>query len=147
MSENLALIAARSKLINQLVYFDEELNQFLDLFVPDRQKRSAVKSRISEYSMAVEEQLNNFSEESLSSVVLIGSKIDLLYLDEKIIDTFTIVFPYQANLEQDLISFLSPIGLQLLLAKLNSKFTLLLPNGETEVVVKKISFVNSGLVG
>ncbi|MDE5416028.1 GreA/GreB family elongation factor [Alkalihalobacterium chitinilyticum] len=148
MNENLALIGARSKLINQLVYFDDELEQFLNVFVTAQTyNKSEVERRITEYSIALEKLIANFSEESLTSIVLIGSKIELLYLDENVIETFTIVFPYQANAEQDLISFLSPVGFQLLLSQLNKKVILQLPSGETEVMVKKISFVNSGLVG
>ncbi|OLO27913.1 hypothetical protein BTR23_19070 [Alkalihalophilus pseudofirmus] len=147
MNDNIAMIGSRSKLINQLVYFDEELHRFLEVFVQEKSKKSEVEKTVHEYMEVVERILANFNEESINSVVLIGSTVEVYYLDDHINETFTIVFPYQANPEKDLISFLSPVGSQLLLAKANQTYKIKLPFGDTSVIVKKITFTNSALIG
>ena len=145
MNHSLALHGCRSQLVKQLVYFDEEKINFLDQYVPNNHpKRAAVERMLANYTQAVGEILADFSAERVHSVALIGSRLELQYEDDDAPESFTIVFPHKANPDQNLVSFLSPLGFQLLLAKPGQTCRLEIPSGHLTVCVRKIRYVNSG---
>ncbi|TBL76034.1 GreA/GreB family elongation factor [Paenibacillus thalictri] len=145
MSHSFLLQGSRAQLIGQLVYFDEEIVPFLDQYFPgqDRQ-RSRVEKRITEYSALLERILADFHTESLNSAVLIGSQLELVYVEDGSTETYTIVFPHQTDPGNNRISFLSPMGLQLLLAQKNETCQLIVPSGELAVMIKDIKYMNRG---
>lgn len=102
---NLSLTGSRHQLINQLVYFDEELHQFLELYFPSPTKsRTYTEERLQEYSEALTDLISEFSEELLHSKVLIGSKVQIRYLDDNQSDTYSIVFPSKTDPSSNRIS-------------------------------------------
>lgn len=148
MNHSLLYQGSRTQLVQQLLYFDEEKIAFLNQYFPDRTKqRSDAEALLSRYSSSLEQLLSDFTEEVLNSTVLIGSQLEIRYLDDHSTDTYTIVFPNQAEPSDNKISMLSPIGMQLLLAKLGSTYQLAIPSGELSVKIESIKFVNSGEVG
>lgn len=148
MNHSLLYQGSRTQLIQQLLYFDEEKIAFLNQYFPNRTKeRSNADTLLSRYTSNLEQLLSDFKEEELNSSVLIGSQLQLRYLDDNSADTYTIVFPNHAEPNDNKISMLSPIGMQLLLAPLGSTRQLAIPSGELSVVIESIKFVNSGEVG
>lgn len=145
MSHSFALQGSRTQLLEQLVFFDDEKTNFLDQYYPDHnQKRIAVERTLTHYTSTLERMLSDLNERSLHSTALIGSRVTLRYLDDNTTETFTIVFPDRADPDRNMVSFLSPIGFQLLLARTGEQYRLEVPNGELPVVVEKIEYVNSG---
>jgi len=145
MNHSLALQGARSQLVRQLIYFDEEKIHFLDQYFPDyNQKRAEVERKLAEYSAWLERLLQAFDEERLHERALIGSRLDVEFDGEGVGESFTIVFPPYADPEQNRVSFLSPVGFQLLMAKAGERCRLLLPSGEAEVEVHSVRYVNRG---
>ncbi|MFD0676101.1 MULTISPECIES: GreA/GreB family elongation factor [unclassified Paenibacillus] len=145
MSHSLLLQGSRTQLINQLVYFDEQKKDFLDQYFPNSAKeRSKIELLLSVYSAALEKILGEFNEESLNSTVLIGSRMKISYLEDGFTDSYTIVFPHQAEPNSNKISFLSPIGLQLLMAKINETYQLKISSGEIDVKLQEIMYNNCG---
>jgi len=145
MNLSLALQGARHQLVNQLIYFDEEKIHFLDQYFPDyNQKRTAVERKLAEYGAWLEDLLQRFEETRLHERALIGSRLDIEFIDDGERETFTIVFPPQANPDENKISFLSPIGFQLLLAKEQDQCRLQLPSGEFPVKVHAVRYANHG---
>ncbi|MBU9720108.1 MULTISPECIES: GreA/GreB family elongation factor [Bacillaceae] len=130
------------ELIHQVSYFKTNMGKFVDQFSNDwsYKKRKTLIDFIEEYVAYLEAILENLSEEKLRTTVLIGSKVDVLYVDENEIDTITIVFPDQANLDENKVSFLSPFGYQLLMKESGSRISLDLPAGETTVSIEDIEF-------
>lgn len=102
---------------------------------------------MSRYCSELEQLLTEFNGEDLNSQVFIGSQLQLRYLDDNTTDIYTIVFPNQAEPNDNKISMLSPIGMQLLLAELGSTCQLAIPSGQLEVKIESIKFVNNGEVG
>ena len=148
MNHSLLYQGSRTQLVQQLLYFDEEKIAFLNQYFPERTKqRSNAETLLARYCSTLEQLLSDFKEEELNSTVLIGSQLQLRYLDDSSIDTYTIVFPNQAEPSNNKISMLSPIGMQLLLAPLGSTCQLAVPSGELSVKIESIKFVNSGEVG
>ena len=101
---------------------------------------------MSRYCSELEQLLSRFNGEELNSLVLIGSQLQLRYLDDNTTDTYTIVFPNQAEPNDNKISMFSPIGMQLLLAQIGSTCQLAIPSGELSVKIESIKFVNCGEV-
>jgi len=148
MSHSYALQGTKSQLIGQLVFFDDEKAQFLDQYYPDNnQKRALVERVLSEYASTLEKMLPDLNESVLKSTALIGSKVTLRYLDDNTTETFTIVFPGKADPDRNMVSFLSPIGFQLLLTRAGERCKLAVPGGELAVLVEKIEYAGSGDIG
>lgn len=136
---------SRTQLINQLIYWDDEKIHFLNQYYPDfNQKRNMVDKVLSVYSSTLETILANLNEDTINSIALIGSKLTIRYLDDQTTDYFTIVFPHRADPGKNMVSFLSPMGFQLLMAKVNETYQLSVPSGEISVRVDAIQFVNNG---
>jgi transcription elongation factor GreA len=145
MNRSLLMEGSRSQLVNQLVYLDEEKTHFLNHYYPENnQKRTEVERMLSMYSSALERIVSDLDEENLNSMALIGSRLELRYLDDNSIEAFTIVFPHYADPNQNLISFLSPMGFQLLRAKVHETYRLAVPSGQISVRVETIRFMNKG---
>ena len=131
----------RLQLIQQLVYFDEEKLHFLDRYYPEQdQKRRMVEKAIEEYAAFLNGILEKSGGETLHSVALIGSQVELRYLDDGSTESYTIVFPEEADPAKGRVSFLSPVGFQLLMARRSDVLQLALPFGETSVQVEKVEF-------
>jgi len=145
MSLSIAYEGSRSQLIRQLIYFDEEKSGFLNQYFPEwGQKRSSFERFLSDYSAALERILADLTPENLHAAVLIGSQLDLRYIDDGATETFAIVFPHMADPDRNRVSFLSPLGYQLMLAKAGDRSQLEVPSGEITVQVDRIQFVNLG---
>lgn len=134
---------SRTQLLQQLVYLDEEKMNLLDQHFPERNRmRRIVEKTLSEYCSTLERIVNDL--EAIHDVALIGSWLDLKFLDDGSSESFTIVFPNLADPDKNLISFLSPLAFQLLMARTEETYTLVIPSGETKVKVEHIKFVNRG---
>ncbi len=146
-NHNLAVEGTRVQLVNQLVFFDEEVEQFYNQYFPNQDvNRKNITKLIAKYKDSVEELLSNFSGEHLKTIVLIGSRVQFRYLEDDEIETVTIVFPNFADPEENIVSFLSPLAMQLLLGKLNQVYELELPVGKVLVEITNISFENKGTI-
>ncbi|MEW9673201.1 GreA/GreB family elongation factor [Ammoniphilus sp. 3BR4] len=82
----------------------------------------------------------DYSFSSKLDTVFIGSEVTLLYLKENYLDKYTICFPDQSNPDSGYVSFLSPIGRQIMLRGINEPILLTTPNGEANVIIKDIEF-------
>lgn len=136
------LQSARLQLIRQLVYFDEERFHFLDHYFPGEKDKKKGEQFLDEYTQRLESIIANFEEQTLHSVALIGSRIEMT--DDGYDDSFTIVFPHQADPDRNMISFLAPLGFQLLLASQNDARAVETPVGQSTVVVRNVQYVNMG---
>ncbi|WP_249899114.1 GreA/GreB family elongation factor [Paenibacillus sp. PK3_47] len=147
MNRSLLYQSSRTQLIQQLIYFDEERNGFLNSYCngSTRLKNSA-EELINRYCAALEELLSDFSEDKLNSRVLIGSRLNLRYLEDGYTDTHTIVFPAYTEPSAGKISLLSPMGMQLLLAECNTEYLLEVPSGKIAVMIDSITYENGGEV-
>jgi transcription elongation factor GreA len=141
MSHSPQLQESRLQLLAQLVYFDEQKVDFLDQYYPvSPRERSKIDKMIAGYSKMIEKILADFNQDSLNSAVLIGSEMRICYLDDGYTDTFAVVFPHQVDPNLNKISFLSPIGHQLLMARKNETYPLKIPSGEVTVRIEDIAY-------
>ncbi len=147
MSHSIVTDGARKQLIEQLVYFDESKIDFLNHYYPAFGKeRDKVDKVLGVYTRTIEQQLSDNAQHYLHHNVWIGSRVDLHYVEDGDKEQYTIVFPHLADPDRNRLSFLSPIGLQLLLARTGERYMLTVPSGEIEVHIDRIAYVGLGEV-
>lgn len=140
MSRSMRFQSERERLVHQLVTLGDERNQFLDAFFPMQGKeRTEINQLLSKYTRFIEARLAKPGENP-HSAVLIGCNVEMLDLDYKETDRFTIVYPGEADPDQNLISFLSPIGKHLLMASIGDEIDIPTPSGSMRVRITGISF-------
>lgn len=135
----------RESLVKQLVYLEENYASFVDCyFASDMDRYSDFFNR---YTSHVQNFLLNLDDQSelLPSIpqVFIGSQVSLIYEEEQETEQLTICFPDQVNPDEGYISFLSPVGSQLLLRFLREKIVLVTPGGTNRVSIEEIIFTNN----
>ncbi|OAB46692.1 GreA/GreB family elongation factor [Paenibacillus glacialis] len=145
MNHSALLQGSNTQLVNQLVFFDEEKQSFLKKYIPDDAKeRNKVDQVLNMYTASLENIIAESSRESLNSKVLIGSQVTLRYLDDGYEEQYSIVFPHMTDPSKNWISFLSPIGLQLLMTTMGEVCEFIVPSGSIEVTITEIKYMNSG---
>lgn len=138
---NRSIKDSKTQLINQLVYFDDEKAKFLKHYFDDQSKERADLDRLlTSYCTELEHIVSNLNETTLHSTVLIGSQVKLRYEDDGSCETYTVVFPNEAQPELNRISFLSPIGRKLLLSKVMQSYELDIPLGVIKINIEGIKY-------
>ncbi|MCQ6559582.1 GreA/GreB family elongation factor [Paenibacillus mendelii] len=133
---------SKTQLINQLVYFDEEKAKFLEQYFTDQSKeRTEMEKLLSLYCKTLEQIVSDVNETTLQSTVLIGSQVKLRYEDDDSLETYTVVFPHEAEPEYNRISFLSPIGRKLLMSTMMQSHELDIPSGVIKIHVEDIKYI------
>ncbi|GGH47115.1 GreA/GreB family elongation factor [Paenibacillus silvae] len=132
----------REKLVSQLLTLGEEKRTFLDAYFDvHNPERVQLDKQLMAYTERVEQLLAG-PDEQLGSVVLIGSKIELEYVDFHTSDTLTIVMPEEADPDAGQISFLSPVGRQLLLGDKGEIRAISTPAGSMRIRIADIQWAS-----
>ncbi|MGF7049987.1 transcription elongation factor GreA [Paenibacillus sp. DS2015] len=147
MSHSLLLEGSRSQLVHQLCFFDEEKEHVLKQYYPEPSpERKHLEQIISDYCATLERILSELIPEHLNSTILIGSQVKLQYVEDKFTESYIIVFPHESDPNENKISWLSPIGLQLLMKKKDAAYQLHVPSGKIAVKIKEIKYMNYGSI-
>jgi len=132
--------ALRERLLEQLQQLAEERNRLLEeLYRHGDKERKEMEALADKYT----ECLKSFISRPASyeqPIVLIGSRIEVEYLEYRTTDSLIIVFPQEADPENGRISFLSPVGSQLLMAPLHAVISISTPAGSMQVRVTRIEY-------
>ncbi|TLS48326.1 GreA/GreB family elongation factor [Paenibacillus antri] len=144
-----AVTATREHFIHQLVYFDEQYPAFFDNYLSGLQdaERALIEKSIRRYTDTLVELLEKEDDalfERLKSIVLIGSRANVYYEEDGFEESFTVVYPSESDPDMNRISFLSPIGRQLLFATPDRPLTFDVPSGKLQVVVREIRYAYIG---
>jgi transcription elongation factor GreA len=123
----------RERLIHQLIVLGEEKHSFLDAYFPKQGvERKQTQLFLAEYVQFVENELAAV-ETGQSPAVFIGCEVTIDYIDYQTKDSFKIVYPMDADPEQNCISFLSPVGKQLLMSRRDEVINVATPAGAMRV--------------
>lgn len=131
-------------LVKQMVYIDENTKELTTLYVASTPVQEQVKNFFSLYLLELEELLSADPKNSLVPFlpkVYIGTRVTVLFEEESDTEDFVICFPEQSDPDSGCISFLSPVGRQLLLKKIGESVLLKIPTGDLRVRIKEISYV------
>lgn len=144
-----ALDGTRTHLVNQLVFFDEQYPFFADTYLygmPSRD-RKMIDDLLQKYTARLISMLaadDTALQDMLYQVVLIGSGVKVEFEEDGSTDLFTVVYPTESDPDNNRISFISPIGRQLLCAECNSPLVLEVPDGTQRIHVREIKYAYIG---
>jgi len=131
----------KETLISQLVFLEENSSELMDTYFAS--EREKYRSFCSSYTSDVESYLsllnNQLEKQSSLTKVFIGSKVSVKFEEDEEIEEFVICFPEETDPDNGFISFLSPVGNQLLLRSLGETMSLSTPGGEVRVTINNIS--------
>lgn len=132
------------KLLANLVALEEGYENILDEYFPEfNDERDKTLEYIKEYIKEIDSLLKNvsISENSRNEFpfVIIGSEVEILDIDERETYKYRIVNPHERDIAKDYISFLSPIGMSLLLKKNGETVTVETPEQTYKYQIKSIS--------
>ncbi|MFP7296680.1 GreA/GreB family elongation factor [Neobacillus niacini] len=130
--------------LNQLNYIDENIKELTQLYLSSTPIQDRLKHFFNLYVLEVEDLLKiNQKNHHISFFpkVLIGTKVTVLYDEDDETEDYVICYPEQSDPDTGCISFLSPVGRQLLFKNNGEKISLRIPTGVLSVTIKEISFV------
>jgi transcription elongation factor GreA len=130
--------------VQQLVYIDENIKELTVQYFSSTPIQERLKHFFNIFVLEVEELLNNNQLNdniSFFPKVYIGTKVTVLYDEENDTEDYVICYPEQSDPDSGYISFLSPVGRQLLFKNIGDNISLKIPTGELSVTIKEISFV------
>ncbi|MFT4416149.1 GreA/GreB family elongation factor [Fredinandcohnia humi] len=151
MNHNLDIVTSETFFRDQLRYIDENIQDLTALYLSSTPVKERVKEFFSLYVYELENYLENhykIAETNTIPKVFIGTKVTVSFDNEREIEEYLICLPHQSDPDAGLISFLSPVGRQLLLRNLDEQISLTVPSGEQPVTIQNISFfVPTNLLG
>ncbi|MCH6267958.1 GreA/GreB family elongation factor [Neobacillus citreus] len=127
----------------QLEYIEENIKDLTNLYISSTPIQERLKHFFSLYVLELEEILKQNQKNSfIASIpkVYIGTKVTVMYLDDQETEEYVICFPEESDPDKGFISFLSPVGRQLLLKNIGEELSLKIPTGELGVSIKEISY-------
>ncbi|HWO77805.1 MAG TPA: GreA/GreB family elongation factor [Bacillus sp. (in: firmicutes)] len=129
--------------LEQLVVIDENIKELTELYISSTPVHERRRHFLSLYVLELEELLKQNQKNNVISFfpkVFIGTKVTVMYDDDHETEDYVICFPDQSDPDNGFISFLSPVGRQLLLKKIGEQIMLKVPTGELPVTIREISF-------
>jgi transcription elongation factor GreA len=134
----------REYFVRQLVYIDENIKELTELYFSSTPIQERLKHFFNLYVLEVEDLLKVNQKNNpilFFPKVLIGTKVTVWYEEDNETEDYVICYPEQSDPDRGYISFLSPVGRQLLLKNNGEKLSLKIPTGELLVTIKEISYV------
>lgn len=126
-------------LTRQLSYFEKETKELLRKVYPDMSKRDEMQKLLDSYT----DHIRLFQASSITgdtdSLVWIGSSVTIQDEIDRLDETYKIVMPHEVNVDLGHISFLSPLGSKLLLARKDNRIEVESPSGSYEVIIMNVS--------
>jgi transcription elongation factor GreA len=141
---NHSLHLTKDYYVQQLSFIDENIKELTNLYLSSTPIQERLKHFFNLYVLEVEDLLKTNKRNEIISFfpkVLIGTKVTVLYDEENETEDYVICYPEQSDPDLGYISFLSPVGRQLLFKNLGDKISIKIPTGELLVTVNEISFV------
>jgi transcription elongation factor GreA len=140
MSHSEKVMVDKEFFIKQILTIEENIQDLTELYFTSTPYQERVKDFYHLYITELEAFLSSISEKDKIPKVFVGTQVTLFYEDDNDVEDFTICFPEKSNPDNGYISFLSPVGRQLLLKNIGDKISLSIPNGSMPVMIKNIKF-------
>lgn len=139
MSHNTSAIV-NQQFIEQLEFIDLNIQELTRLYYSNTPLNERIKDFFGKYVRELEAYLETNKPMSTDMLpkVFIGTSVSLLFEGESETEDYHICLPRDSNPDEGMISFLSPVGRQLLLQPLGEEILLRTPSGEVPVKIEKI---------
>ncbi|AUS96672.1 hypothetical protein CDQ84_18580 [Clostridium thermosuccinogenes] len=134
------------KVLEHLIRLEENKNRLIDEYYPEiGDERDKFIDFLSEYVNKIDGVVEDIriSDEADNEFpfVIIGSEVEIHDVDENEVFRYKLVTPYERDIANGHISFLSPMGKSLLLKKKGEDVSVKTPSGIYRYRIKKIEVV------
>jgi transcription elongation factor GreA len=130
-------------LAKQLHFFVENKLDFLDQHYPPVPPHSSERKKIDQlldhYVQRISSHINR-SDAAAPDFVFIGATVKIRDLDFQEEETYKICLPEESDPDKQCISFLSPVGRQLLLKQAGAEIPIETPAGPMRIAVSEIAY-------
>ncbi|MFS0864810.1 GreA/GreB family elongation factor [Fredinandcohnia sp. 179-A 10B2 NHS] len=129
--------------IKQLEYIDQNIQELTRLYMLNTPVPERIEDFFNLYVSELEAYVESFTQRGVPREipkVFIGTKVSVLFDGDNDPEVYHICLPKESNPDEGRISFLSPVGRQLLLRKLGEEVLLRTPSGEVPVRIQQIAF-------
>ncbi|MEH7238749.1 GreA/GreB family elongation factor [Bacillus sp. JJ1562] len=128
--------------VEQIKFIDTNFQELKNLYLSSTPLKERNQNFFSSYNNELKSYLKNEVAESLP-MVFIGTKVTVMFDGENDYEDYIICLPNQIDPDTGCISFLSPVGRQLLLRKVGEKVLLNTPAGGLPVTIQNITFAGN----
>jgi transcription elongation factor GreA len=138
-----SLHQSKDYFLQQLAYIEENIKELTNLYLASTPVHERMKHFFHLYVLEVEDLLKIHHKENMITTVpkvLIGTRVTVWYDEENESEDYVVCYPEQSDPDRGFISFLSPVGRQLLFKNIEEQIPLKIPTGELLVTIKDISF-------
>ncbi|WP_210367542.1 GreA/GreB family elongation factor [Bacillus sp. REN3] len=128
---------------DQLAFIEENYKELNNLYVSSTPLNEQVKDFLAIYVREVEKYtalLGRMGSDKPPLKVFIGTKVTVSFDGDEDREDYHICLPDHSNPDNGVISFISPVGRQLLLKNTGDQISLSVPNGHLNVTIEKITF-------
>ena len=137
-------------LVKHLVEIEENKNELLETYFPESsRKRNEFLKILNNYLAQINTVIQNTSiSENTNNdfpYVIIGSDVEVADLNDQKVYSFRIVSPFDVmeSIESNDVSYLSPVGMSLLLKKVGTNVVISTPGGECRYKIQSIKLPRS----
>lgn len=130
----------QEELIAQVNYFDQATSELLRKLYPDTGKRDELQQLIDGYMDHIHSVLEGSMQGEPDSLAWIGSHVTVLDEIDGFEETYKIVLPQQIDADLGHISFMSPLGSKLLLARKGDRIEVDSPSGSYGMLISNVIF-------
>ena len=127
----------------QIRYFEQNKTDFLDLYAhhmsDSANPRKQTEQLLDTYLAAVRDALQG--QGGIPDFVTIGSEVTIIYEEDGMKERYKIGLPENSNPDENCVSFLSPLGRQLLMAKKGQHLSIETPGEPMQVTVSEVKLV------
>ncbi|WP_239618660.1 GreA/GreB family elongation factor [Cohnella mopanensis] len=128
------------ELIAQATYFEQEKSELLRKLYPDAAKVEELQKLINRYMDHIQLVLDGSLQGETDFLAWIGSVVTVVDDIEGFEETYKIVLPQHIDADLGHISFMSPLGSKLLLARVGDRIEVDSPSGSYGMLLSDVSF-------
>ncbi|MEH7224000.1 GreA/GreB family elongation factor [Bacillus sp. JJ1566] len=128
--------------VEQLQFIDTNFQELKNLYLSSTPLKERKEDFFSSYINELESYLKTEVTEAIP-MVFIGTKVTVMFDGENDSEDYFICLPKQIDPDAGCISFLSPVGRQLLLRNVGDKVLLSTPAGGLPVTIQNITFAGN----
>ncbi|MGE5402980.1 MAG: GreA/GreB family elongation factor [Ignavibacteriales bacterium] len=124
----------------QIYITDFDMKRFMWLVNNSGRIDAIYKKHLRELEKELKNAVIVESKEIPADIITMHSNFSIKDIDTNIISEYTLVFPFDADIETKKLSILAPLGLAVIGSKIGDIIELDVPNGHRRILIEKINY-------